>query len=204
MPKQDKEIIQDDSIDNMSEIDDSTNFDASEASEVTSKHNNKNDKKQNSELKKAQKSIEEKDEQILELKDRMVRVAADFGNFKKRTQKELEGKTIDAKAELFKNILPIIDNFNRALTATEGTQEVDVANLKQGVDMIFNQFISFMANEGVEEIVALGNKFDPELHNAVMHIDDENVSENEIIEVFSKGYKYKDKVLRYSMVKVAN
>jgi len=210
VPKHEKEIIQDDSVDNKVEKVETVNLEetevseANEVNEVTAKHNSKSDKKLNNELKKAQKLIEEKDGQILELKDRMIRFAADFDNLKKRTQKELENKTVDVKAEMLTSILPIIDNFNRALTATEGTEEIDVANLKQGVDMIFNQFIGFMSNQGVEEIDALGSKFDPELHNAVMHIDDESVSDNEIVEVFAKGYKFKDKVLRYSMVKVAN
>jgi molecular chaperone GrpE len=128
-------------------------------------------------------------------------MAAEFDNYKKRTSREMDNIYLDAKCDTVKNILPIIDNFERALET--GVCDSCVS-YKQGVELIYKQLIDILASMGVEEIKALGEKFNPDLHNAVMHVEDENASANEIVEVFQKGYKLNERVIRYSMVKVAN
>lgn len=161
----------------------------------------KDKKKLNGELKKLRTQAEESAKAAEEMKDRYTRMCAEFENYKRRTGKELDARYADAKGDVWKNILPVVDNFERALA-----QEVDEANVsyKQGVEMIYRQLMEAMKAAGVEEIEAMGAEFNPELHNAVMHVDDETVGANVIVDVFAKGYKMGDKVLRYSMVKVAN
>lgn len=156
-------------------------------------------KKANAEIKKLNAAIEEKEAQITELRDRYTRLAAEYDNYKRRTLKELDGRYNDAKFDVLKSILPVIDNFERALATF-----ADDDPQKEGVSMIFEQFKSILAANGVQEIEALGVEFDPNVHNAVMHVEDPDLGENIIAEVFEKGYKTEDKVLRYSMVKVAN
>ena len=161
----------------------------------------KDKKKLNAEMKKLRDQVEEANKVAEEVKDRYTRMCAEFENYKRRTGKELDARYADAKGDVWKNILPVVDNFERALA-----QETDEANAsyKQGVEMIYRQLMEAMKAHGVEEIEAMGAEFNPEFHNAVMHVDDESVGANIIVDVFAKGYKMGDKVLRYSMVKVAN
>ena len=161
----------------------------------------KDKKKVNAELKKLRDQVEEANKASEEMKDRYTRMCAEFENYKRRTGKELDARYADAKGDVWKNILPVVDNFERALA-----QETDESNAsyKQGVEMIYRQLVEAMKAAGVEEIEALNAEFNPEFHNAVMHVDDESVGANIIVDVFAKGYKMGDKVLRYSMVKVAN
>jgi molecular chaperone GrpE len=161
----------------------------------------KDKKKMNAELKKLRDQVEEANKASEEMKDRYTRMCAEFENYKRRTGKELDARYADAKGDVWKNILPVVDNFERALA-----QETDESNAsyKQGVEMIYRQLVEAMKAAGVEEIEALNAEFNPEFHNAVMHVDDESVGANIIVDVFAKGYKMGDKVLRYSMVKVAN
>lgn len=161
----------------------------------------KDKKKFNAELKKLRAQVEEANKASEEMKDRYTRMCAEFENYKRRTGKELDARYTDAKGDVWKNILPVVDNFERALA-----QETDESNAsyKQGVEMIYRQLMEAMKAAGVEEIEAMGVEFNPELHNAVMHAEDESVGANIIVDVFAKGYKMGDKVLRYSMVKVAN
>ena len=161
----------------------------------------KDKKKVNAELKKLRDQVEEANKASEEMKDRYTRMCAEFENYKRRTGKELDARYADAKGDVWKNILPVVDNFERALA-----QETDESNAsyKQGVEMIYRQLVEAMKAAGVEEIEALNAEFNPEFHNAVMHVDDESVGANIIVDVFAKGYKIGDKVLRYSMVKVAN
>lgn len=161
----------------------------------------KDKKKMNAELKKLRDQVEEANKASEEMKDRYTRMCAEFENYKRRTGKELDARYADAKGDVWKNILPVVDNFERALA-----QETDESNAsyKQGVEMIYRQLVEAMKAAGVEEIEALNAEFNPEFHNAVMHVDDESVGANVIVDVFAKGYKMGDKVLRYSMVKVAN
>jgi Molecular chaperone GrpE (heat shock protein) len=135
--------------------------------------------------------------------DKIQRAAAEFDNFKKRTIKEKEALYTEAYADAIQAFLPVVDNMERAASAFGG-EGSDVRTLKEGLDMVYKQLGDAFAKLGVEEIKAAGKPFDPEIHNAVMHIDDESFGENQIVEVFQKGYKLKDKVLRHSMVKVAN
>ena len=144
---------------------------------------------------------EEVDYKLLyeETEDKYKRILAEYDNFKRRTIKEKEAIYKDSVCETVEKMLPVIDNLERALSI-----ECADAEYKKGMELIFKQVWDVFANLGCEEIKAVGENFDPELHNAVMHIEDESVAENTVVEQFQKGYKYKDKVLRYSMVKVAN
>ena len=125
-------------------------------------------------------------------------MAAEYDNYRKRTQKEREAAYTDAAADVIKEILPVIDTLERAAQFGDGDK------LSEGVNMTLKMFEEVLAKLGVEEIKAKGEQFDPELHNAVMHGEDENFGENTVAEVFQKGYKKGDKVIRYAMVKVVN
>jgi Molecular chaperone GrpE (heat shock protein) len=132
------------------------------------------------------------------LKDRLSRTVAEYDNFRKRTAKEKEGIYTDACEDILKEMLPVLDNLERAISV-----DGNVDDLKKGVEMTIKQFKNALEKLNVEEIQADG-EFDPHVHNAVMHIDDAQYENNQVVEVFQKGYKRGDKVLRHSMVKVAN
>lgn len=136
---------------------------------------------------------------IAEEKEKYLRLAAEYDNFRRRSQKERESLYTDIKADTLMKFLPVYDNLERALK-----QETTDEAYRKGVEMIMNQFNQTLEKLGVTEIESEGQKFDPEKHNAVMHIDDENYGENEIVEVFQKGFKVGEKVIRFAMVKVAN
>lgn len=147
--------------------------------------------------------LEEANEKLAEAEDKYLRLCAEFENYKKRTQKEKEARYADACIDAVAEILPVLDNLDRAL-AVEVTSE-DAVSFKAGVEMTKKQMIDSLTKLGVTEIEALGKEFDPNLHNAVMHAEDDSVGENIVVEEFMKGYIYKeDRVVRYSMVKVAN
>ncbi|NLM12850.1 MAG: nucleotide exchange factor GrpE [Epulopiscium sp.] len=149
-----------------------------------------------------QNKLKAKEKEYDELKDRLQRTMAEFDNFRKRTIKEKAVLYDDGIRSAVEQILPVIDNFERALSAA---QKDDNSNsFLQGMEMIYRQFKDILTSMGVEEIKAVGETFNPNLHNAVTHIEDEAFGENEIVEEFQKGYIFKDKVIRYSMVKVAN
>ena len=133
------------------------------------------------------------------LNDKFLRLAAEYENFRRRSQKEKEALYGDIKADTVTKFLPVYDNLERALNT--GTED---EAYRRGVEMIMTQFCSTLEKLGVTPIECLGEKFDPALHNAVMHVDDEEKGENEIVEVFQKGFKLGDKVIRFAMVKVAN
>lgn len=137
--------------------------------------------------------------ELLEQKDKYLRVMAEYDNFRKRTAKERLELISTAKADAITQILPVIDNFERALSAQ--TQD---ETYKAGIEMIFKQLGDVLKNLGIEEINPLGETFDPNVANAVNQIEDENLGENEVAQVFQKGYRIGDKVLRYAMVVVAN
>ena len=146
---------------------------------------------------------EELNEKLSEAEDKYLRLYAEFENYKKRTQKEKDARYADAVIDSVAEILPVLDNLDRAL-AVEVTSE-DAKSFKEGVEMTKKQMVESLAKLGVTEIAAVGEQFNPNLHNAVMHIDDETVGENLVVEEFMKGYIYNnDRVVRYSMVKVAN
>lgn len=132
------------------------------------------------------------------LKDRLLRISGEYDNYRKRTDKEKESLYVEACEDVLKEMLPVLDNLERAISA-----KGDIGDLKKGIDMTLKQFEDSFKKLGVEEI-STENGFDPNLHNAVMHIEDSQYGEKEIVEVFLKGYKKGDKVIRHSMVKVAN
>ncbi|MDO5397257.1 MAG: nucleotide exchange factor GrpE [bacterium] len=147
--------------------------------------------------------LETANEKISELNDKYLRLYAEYDNFRKRTLREKDARYGDAVIDAAAAILPIGDNLERAL-ASEVTSE-DAKKLKDGVEMVMKQFSETLEKLEVKPIKALGEKFDPNLHNAVMHIEDETIDDNTVVEEFMKGYEYKDgRVVRYSMVKVAN
>ena len=131
--------------------------------------------------------------------DRYLRLMAEYDNFRKRSAKEREAIYTDVRVDTVGKFLPVYDNLQRALA----TATADEA-YKKGVEMTFNQLCEVFKKMGVEEIEAVGKTFDPNFHNAVMHVDDEEKGENEIVEEFQKGFKVGEKVIRFSMVKVAN
>ena len=136
--------------------------------------------------------------EVQTLKDRLLRQTAEYDNFRKRTAKEKEGIYTDACVDVLKEILPVADNLERAILA-EGNFE----DLKKGIEMTIKGLQSAFEKLGVEEIDA-SKDFDPNLHQAVMHVEDENFDKNQVAEVFMKGYKRGEKVIRHSVVKVAN
>ena len=152
---------------------------------------------------KYEKEIEELGQKLAEAQDRFQRTLAEFDNFRKRTMKEKASMYDDGVRDTIEKLLPLFDNLERAISSVEGKVD-DEDPLLKGVKMTDKQLKEILASMGVEVIKALGEKFDPNLHAAVAHVDDENYGENEVIIDMLKGYKYKDKVIRHSMVKVAN
>jgi molecular chaperone GrpE len=167
------------------------------AAPAEEKKNEKKDKK--SGKKKDDERVAALESEKAALNDKFLRLAAEYENFRRRSQKEKEALYGDIKADTVTKFLPVYDNLERALR--QGTED---EAYRRGVEMIMNQFCSTLEKLGVTPIECLGEKFDPALHNAVMHVDDEEKGENEIVEVFQKGFRLGDKVIRFAMVKVAN
>ena len=145
---------------------------------------------------------DKKDEQIAELTDKLKRQLAEFENFRNRTDKEKSQMYAVGAKDVIEKILPVIDNFERGLKSIPEDQKG--GPVASGMEMIYKQLITVLSDLGVTPIEAVGQEFDQNLHNAVMHAEDEELGENIVAEEFQKGYKYKDTVLRHSMVKVAN
>lgn len=156
-------------------------------------------KEKDKESKKAPDLKEAAEKLVREEKDRYLRLAAEYDNFRKRSQKEKDSLYTDIKVDTLRKFLPVYDNLERALKQATADEAY-----RKGVEMIMAQFKSTMDGLGVTEIAAEGEKFDPEKHNAVMHVEDESFGENEIVEVFQRGFTLGDKVIRFAMVKVAN
>lgn len=149
----------------------------------------------------AEPTAEEKlTEELAAEHDRLLRVMAEYDNFRKRSQKEKEVAYGDTKASTIGEFLPVYDNFMRAMSA----EAVDLDSFKKGIEMIFNQYGETLKKLGVEAFGEKGEEFDPNIHNAVMHGEDENLPENSISDVFSTGYKMGDRVIRPAVVKVVN
>ena len=168
------------------------------------KENKKEDKKEKKQKKESKKDreaeVKETAEKLIQAeKEKYLRLCAEYDNFRKRSQKEREGLYADIKADTLLKFLPVYDNLERALA----TPTADEA-YRKGVEMTMVQFNQTIEKLGITEIEALGQKFDPNVHNAVMHVEDESFGENEVVEVFQKGFKLNDKVIRFAMVKVAN
>ena len=138
--------------------------------------------------------------QLDSVKDQFVRLTAEYDNYRKRTAKEKETIYQDAQLDTIKAFLPVYDNLERAASAAGGEDDPH----KKGLEMIFHQYQEILSKLGVTEIPALGQPFDPERHNAVMHIDDENYGENVVAQVFQAGFMLGDRVLRHAIVQVAN
>ena len=145
---------------------------------------------------------DKKDEQIADLTDRLKRQMAEFDNYRKRTEKEKAGMYMVGAKEIVEKILPVVDNFERGLAGVPEEQKEDP--FVTGVAQIYKQLMTTLEGMGVKVIEAVGAEFDPDFHNAVMHVEDESVGENIVVEEFQKGYMYKEFVVRHSMVKVAN
>ena len=167
----------------------------------------KEEKKEKTKKEKAEKKKEEPAEPKEEKKpdapqgqsDAYLRLLAEYDNYRKRSQREKDALYADIRADTLKSFLPVYDNLMRALNQSTADEAY-----RKGVEMIMAQFCTTMEKLGVEKIESLGKTFDPALHNAVMHVDDESKGENEIVEVFQEGFRLGDKVIRFAMVKVAN
>ena len=142
------------------------------------------------------------EQQIEELTDRLKRNMAEFDNFRKRTEKEKSSMYVIGAKDIIEKILPVLDNFERGLAAVP--EDEKGSSFAEGIEKIYKQFVKTLEDAGVESIEAVGKQFDPNLHNAVMHVEDEEAGENIVVEEFMKGYMYKGSVVRHSMVKVAN
>jgi len=145
-------------------------------------------------------SVDELIKKSMELEDRYLRIVAEYDNYRKRSIKERESVYADAYSEALSEMLPVIDNLERAVLFTDSEKVIG------GLKLTLNQCEDMLKKLGIEPIADFGEgvKFDPVYHNAVMHVEDENAGENEVVEMFQKGYKKGDKVIRYAMVKVAN
>ena len=174
--------------------------DTSEEEKCTGKDKKKL-KKAEAEIARLEKELAAKEAALAEANDQHLRLLAEYDNFRKRSAKEKDGVYTDAYVDALTQILPILDNLDRA---AEYGKEDPESPMAKGVEMVRKSFVDTLAKMGVTEIEALNAPFDPNLHNAVMHVEDEAVGESIVVEVFMKGYIKGDKVLRHSMVKVAN
>ena len=163
-----------------------------------SKKDKKKNKKAEAEISELKEQLLAKEKEIAELNDKYLRLYAEYDNFRRRSAKEREAIYSDAKSDTLKNILPILDNMERATAFTEADK------ILEGMNLILKSFNESFTKMDVKEIEALGTTFDPNVHYAVMHVEDESYGENEVVEVLQKGYICGDKVIRYAMVKVAN
>ena len=168
------------------------------AEEKESKSDKKKNKKLEEKISSLEAEIEEKKTEIAELNDKYMRMAAEYDNFRKRSAKEKEGIYADAYGDALTSILPIIDNLERAVGIT------DAEGVAKGLEMTLKGAADALTRMGVEAFGAEGDQFDPNMHSAMMMVDDETHKEGEIVTVFQKGYKKGDKIIRYAMVTVAN
>lgn len=174
---------------------------AAETDEKLSRADKKKLKKSEERVSELEAELKKSAEALAEANDKYMRLYAEYDNFRKRSQKEKEGTYADAYTDALTQILPILDNLERA--AQFGTDDAE-SQVAKGLELTLKSFAETLAKMGVTEIPALGKTFDPNVHNAVMHVEDDAFGENEVVEVLMKGYIKGDKVLRYSMVKVAN
>ena len=170
---------------------------APEAESKPEKKEKRKDRRKDAE-KESEKAVE-LEGQLAAANDKYLRICAEYDNFRRRSQREKDALYGDIKADTIQKFLPVYDNLERALK--QGTED---EAYRKGVEMIMTQFDSTLEKLGVTVIESLGQTFDPALHNAVMHVDDEEKGENEIVEVFQQGFRLGDKVIRFAMVKVAN
>ena len=170
----------------------------SEAAEADTQAKKEQKTKKKSEADALRDSVAELESELSQAQDKYLRLAAEYDNYRKRTQKEREGVYTDAVADTVEELLPILDNLERA------AMYKDAERVAQGLEMIFKSTDAALSKLGVTAFGVAGEQFDPNLHNAVMHTEDDSLGENEIVEVLQRGYKRGDKIIRYAMVKVAN
>ena len=177
-----------------------------EETEETSKEAGSEEAKEDAEKKTGKKLFgkkkDKKDEKIEELTDKLTRQMAEFDNFRKRTEKEKSQMYEIGAKDIIEKILPVVDNFERGLDAVKEEDKEDP--FVQGMEKVYKHLVTTLEGIEVKPIEAVGQPFDPNFHNAVMHVEDENFGENIVAEEFQKGYTYRDSVVRHSMVKVAN
>ena len=183
--------------DTASETEEKDTGETAEETEGSSKEDSDDNKKGFFKKKK-----DKKDEKIEELNDKYTRLFAEFDNFRKRSEKEKTAMFEVGAKSIIEKILPIIDSFERGLATVP--EEEKGSGFAEGMDKVYKQLVTSLEEAGVKQIEALGQEFDPNLHNAVMHIEDESFGENVVAEEFQKGYMYRENVVRHSMVKVAN
>ena len=192
----------------MEEIKNETQEEAVETKEETvetpeeTKETPETEEKEKKKTSKKKPKKDKKDEKIEELNDRLMRNLAEFENFRNRSEKEKASMFEVGSKSVIEKILPVVDNFERGLAAVPEDQKG--SPFAEGMEKIYKQLMTVLEELEVKPIEALGKEFDPNLHNAVMHVEDEEKGENEIVEVFQKGFKMGDKVIRFAMVKVAN
>ncbi len=175
---------------------------AVEEAEVEETEAEETEDKKDKKLFKRKPKKDKKDEQIEDLTDKLTRQMAEFDNYRKRTEKEKTAMYEIGAKEVVEKILPVVDNFERGLAAVPEDKKDD--SFVAGMEMIYKQIMTSLEEIGVKPIEAVGKEFNPDFHNAVMHIEDEELGENIVAEEFQKGYTYRENVVRHSMVKVAN
>ena len=180
----------------------SAEAEAEETSEEAGSEEAKEDAEKKTGKKLFGKKKDKKDEKIEELTDKLTRQMAEFDNFRKRTEKEKSQMYEVGAKDIIEKILPVVDNFERGLDAVKEEEKEDP--FVQGMEKVYKHLVTTLEGIEVKPIEAVGQPFDPNFHNAVMHVEDENFGENIVAEEFQKGYTYRDSVVRHSMVKVAN
>ena len=209
-PMEEESVSQDQTEDILKEDDEKTAETVEEAEEQESKEETEASDTSSEESQKepekkgffGKKKKDKKDEKIEELTDMVKRQMAEFDNYRKRTEKEKSSMYEIGAREVIEKILPIVDNFERGLAAVP--EEEKETPFVDGMNKIYRQLLSVFEGMGVKTIESVGQEFNPDYHNAVLHVEDEEAGENIVVEEFQKGYTYKDTVIRHSMVKVAN
>ena len=203
-PDQTEDILKEDDEKAAEKMEEAENQDQAEETESPEDTEASEDSKKEPEKKGffGKKKKDKKDEKIEELTDMVKRQMAEFDNFRKRTEKEKASMYEIGAREVIEKILPVVDNFERGLAAVP--EEEKESPFVDGMNKIYRQLLSSFEGMGVKAIESVGQEFNPDYHNAVMHVEDEEAGENVVVEEFQKGYTYKDTVIRHSMVKVAN
>ena len=186
--------------DNAGEADTDKVTETPETADDIDADSSEDDKKDNAKNESSKK--DPKDVMIADLQDRVKRQMAEFDNFRKRTEKEKSAMFEMGASDMIKKLLPIVDNFERGFKSV--SDEEKETPFAKGMDMVYKQTLKMLEDAGVKPIEALGQEFNPDMHNAVMHVEDDSVGDNIIVEEFEKGYIYRETVIRHSMVKVAN
>ena len=188
--------------DSLEEAAEGTDVDPEEDSEQNGEEGNSDQKEKKRHFIKTEKKEDKLKEQLNELNDKVVRQMAEFDNYRKRTEKEKQAMFETGAKSVIEKLLPVVDNFERGLAALE--EGAERTPFEEGVLMTYKQLMTELEKLEVKPLDAVGKEFDPNIHNAVMHVDDESLGENIVVEELQKGYTYRDSVVRHSMVKVAN